>query len=365
VGHDLELHDARKQALVFYGAGTLGAHLVSKLQELGIRPAAFADDTPEKWGQTFQGIPVMSPVDAVARFGSSGLFVVTILNPALSFLRARARLEGIGPCRVISFLSLCWNFADALLPYYQFELPERLLTKAERIRAAFELWADEESRRQFVAHLRFRLFIDHEALPLNEGQGYFPDIFPELHAQTVFVDCGAYDGDSIREFLVHQQHRFGRIYAFEPDEANFLRLKSYVESLPLQVSQKIVLHNAGVGETKTRVAFNATGNMSAALASTGIALVNILPLDEIVERDGNPIFLKLDVEGAEWRALEGARNLIKESEPTIALSVYHQPDDLWELPLLISSLVPSYRFYLRTQGEDGMDVICYAAPAHQ
>jgi FkbM family methyltransferase len=357
---ELDGFDPRAQPLVLYGAGTLGSLTLAKLRKVGIEPAAFADDTPEKQGQFLFNVPILSPGVAAKRFGPNSLFVVTILNPQLSFLNAKARLENITQCRAISFLTLFWKFPEVFLPYSQFEMPEQLLAKANKIRAAFALWADEESRQQFVGHLKFRLFLDHESLPPNNRQGYFPDLL-SLSGQTVFVDCGAYDGDSIREFLAHQQNDFARIYAFEPDETNFRRLQSFIDDLPPLVSEKIVLHKAGVGETRTRVAFNSTGNMSAALSSKGASMIDVVPLDEVIESDHNPIFLKLDVEGAEWQALKGGQRLIERDAPTIAISIYHQADDLWELPLYISRLNPRYKLFLRTQGEDGMDVICYAA----
>jgi len=359
VERELEWFHPREQPLVLYGAGTLGLATLAKLRKVGIEPAAFADDTLAKQGQFLFDVPILSPADAANRFGPNSLFVVTILNPQLSFLNAKARLANIIGSRAISFLTLFWKFPEVFLPYSQFEMPEQLLTKADKIRAAFDLWADEESKQQSVGHLRFRLLLDHESLPPNNRQGYFPD-FLSLPAHTVFVDCGAYDGDSIRDFLAHRQNDFARIYAFEPDETNFRRLQSFVDRLPPMVAEKIVIHKAGVGEARTRVAFNATGNMSAAQSSKGASMVDVVSLDELIESDNNPIFLKLDVEGAEWQALKGGQRLIERYEPTIAISIYHQPDDLWELPLYIARLNPRYKLFLRTQGEDGMDVICYA-----
>ncbi|HSE23149.1 MAG TPA: FkbM family methyltransferase [Pyrinomonadaceae bacterium] len=360
VQRELDWFHPREQPLVLYGAGTLGLLTLAKLRKVGIEPAAFADDTPEKQGHFLLDVPILSPSDAAKRVGPSSLFVVTILNPQLSFLNAKARLESITRSQAISFLTLFWKFPEVFLPYSQFEMPERLLTKANKIRAAFDLWADEESKQQFVGHLRFRLLLDHDSLPPNNRQGYFPDLL-SLPAHTVFVDCGAFDGDSIREFLAHQHNNFASIYAFEPDETNFRRLQSFINGLPPMISEKIVIHNAAVGETRSRVAFNATGNMSAALTSKGASMVDVVPLDEVIEPDNNPIFLKLDVEGAEWQALKGGQELIERHAPTIAISIYHQPDDLWDLPLYISRLNPRYKLFLRTQGEDGMDVICYAA----
>ena len=89
----------------------------------------------------------------------------------------------------------------------------------------------------------------------------------------------------------------------------------------------------------------------------------MLPISEVVEADGSPVYIKFDVEGAELEALRGTRELIVAAQPLLAVSIYHRPDDLWELPIYLKSLDPNYRLFLRTQGEDGMDVICYAVPA--
>lgn len=358
----LDWFDRKRHSLVLYGAGTLGRWMLARLRQAGIEPVAFADDTPEKQGAVVDGLPVMTPHEAVASFGGL-IFVVTILNPMLRFLDAQKRLGELQPAATISFLELAWTFPETFLPYYQFELPQNVLAKAPDIRRAFELWEDEESRRQFVGHLRFRLNLDHKALPGNSRDDYFPpDILTRLPGNTVFVDCGAYDGDTIRKFLEHQQGLFGRIYAFEPDAVNCRRLSAFIDGLGPELAAKVVVHNAGVGAARGKIGFNATGNMSASFNEAGEDEVDVVTLQETVAADGAPVFLKFDVEGAEWDALKGAEQLLAQARPLLAISVYHRPDDLWQLPLYIKSLDPGYRFFLRTQGEDGMDVICYAIP---
>lgn len=350
-------------ALVLYGAGGLGATAVEGLRRVGVEPVAFADDTPEKQGQVIHGLPVMTPATAVERFGERLVFVVTIMNPQLRFLDARRRLTALTDRPVISFLHLAWQYPEAFLPYYQFELPRAVLAKAADIRSAFDLWQDDESRRQFLGHLRFRLRLDYDALPKNSGQGYFPlDVFPSLPNDTVFIDCGAFDGDTVRRFVDHQGDRFSRIYAFEPDEINCRKLQDYVAALGDEVARKVSIFNAAVGATRRKVGFNVTGNMSASFSEASEQQVDVLPLQEVVQVNGEFVFLKFDVEGAEWEALKGAERLLAEARPLLAISAYHRPDDLWLLPLYVNSLHSGYQFFLRTQGEDGMDVICYAIP---
>jgi FkbM family methyltransferase len=357
------LHFDKNISIVLYGAGSLGRSVLKRLRKTGIEPAAFVDDTAEKQHQEIDGLIVLTPSEAALRFANV-LFVVTILNPALNFLEAKKRLQLQTNAPVVSFLTMAWKCANEFLPYLQFELPQSLLTKVPEIRRGFHLWSDDESRRQFVGHLRFRLFLNYESLPRNSGDDYFPpELVPRLPGNTVFIDCGAYDGDTLRHFLQHQQEKFQSIYAFEPDVRNYERLRSFVGSLG-PAGERVHTFNAGVGARRERLRFDAAGNMGSSFSSAGASEVEVLPLDEVVAVDGAPVFLKFDVEGAEWEALEGCQRLLKQSRPLIAISIYHRPDDLWALPLHLDSLDLGYRFFLRTQGEDGMDVICYAIPEH-
>jgi len=357
-------HETGEEIYALYGAGRLGRTVLANLRASGVEPVAFADDTPEKEGQLIDGLPVKTPKNTVEQFGSRLVFVVTILNPLLNFVTARRRLQELTGARVLSFLHLAWRYPESFLPYCQFEAPQDVLEKAAHIRRAFQLFADKESRRQFVAHLRFRLRLDHEALPPCAPDNYFPPgvVTKPLPPDTVYVDCGAYDGDTVRAFLAHQRGEFGRIYAFEPDPQNCERLRAYVALLGPGAAKRVHVFNAGVGDRRTRLRFDAAGNMSSSFSKAGEVEVEVLPIDEVVEANSAPVYLKFDVEGGEWEALKGCEKLIERARPLMAISAYHRPDDLWQLPLSIGSRNHDYRFYLRTQGEDGMDVICYALP---
>jgi FkbM family methyltransferase len=358
--------ESGERRLVLYGAGTLGRAVLARLRRAGVEPAAFADDTPGKQGQTVDGVPVMTPQRAAREFGGRLVFVVTILNPALRFLDAQERLERLTAAPAVSFLNAAWKYPAAFLPFYQFELPADVQEHAPEIRAAFALFADEESRRQLVAHLRFRLRLDYAALPANSRDDYFPEgVLPRLPDDAVFVDCGAFDGDTLRRFLSEQRGRFGAAYAFEPDAENFAQLRAYADSLGAEARGRVHLFRTGVGARRARLRFNATGNMGASLSDEGVTEVEVLPVSEVVEARGRAVYVKYDVEGAEWEALAGTEGLIRAARPTLAVSVYHRPDDLWQLPLRLRALDPGYRLHLRTQGEDGMDVICYAVPGEE
>jgi FkbM family methyltransferase len=350
--------------IVLYGAGNLGRSVLKRLRSAEVEPIAFADDTLSKQGKIIDGLEVFPPEEIVDRFGSDTTFAVTILNPALRFLDARENLRRRTGRDVLSLFDLGRMLPRTLLPYLQYDTPGHVLESSRDIRRAFDVLAEEESRRQFVAHVEFRLTANYEILPAKSHPAYFPpDLIAELPADCTFVDCGAYDGDTIRQFLSHQQGRFGKIIAFEPDRQNYESLSAYVRTLEAEVSSRIHLYHGAVGDHSGEIAFNETGDMSAAVSAEGGGKVALFALDDVLPSNHAKTYVKLDVEGFETQALAGGSRILKAERPILAVSIYHRPEDLWKIPLSLHDLKLGYSLALRTEGDDGMDVVCYAIPA--
>lgn len=68
----------------------------------------------------------------------------------------------------------------------------------------------------------------------------------------------------------------------------------------------------------------------------------------------------MDIEGAELKALEGYQNILKAHKPKLAISIYHNFNDLWEIPLYIKKIVPEYKIYIRHHTNDFYETMCYA-----
>ncbi len=348
--------------LVLFGAGNLGRRTLRGLTRIGVQPAAFADSNPRLWGTEVEGTPVFAPADAAARFDSAA-FVVTIWTGAgWDTMGDRcSQLRALGCTRVVPFGLLFWKHPDVFLPHYAMDLPHRVLEHADTVRAVFDLWSDEASRREYVAQVRWRLHHDFDALPAPvKTEIYFPaDIFL-TRDDEVFVDCGAFDGDTLRRFLHHRNGRFRRILAFEPDPGNFERLEAYVAELPRDQSARIELHRKAVGARRETVRFAAMGN-EASFVGTGSLEVESVPLDEVC-RSVPPTYLKMDTEGSEPDALLGARRILERDAPALAICAYHRQDHLWRVPALIRAASERYCFFLRPQLLDVWDLVCYAIP---
>jgi FkbM family methyltransferase len=229
--------------------------------------------------------------------------------------------------------------------------------QADDVLRCAQLWTDEESAREYVAQVRWRLRFDSSALPSPRQAHYWQPDLIRFQGDDVFVDAGAFDGDTISEFLDFTESRFGRIYAFEPDGRNFVLLMQRLSRLPETVQSRIYARQQAIGDVDGPIWFNA--GSAAAPQIGGQQQVECITLDTALPE--RPSYIKYDIEGFEPQALTGSRRIISEFRPALAVCVYHTQDHLWRLPLQIHSINPDYRFHLRAHGTI-WETVCYAVP---
>ena len=351
-------------SLVLFGAGNIGRKMVKGLRSAGIEPHAFADNNAALWGSAIDGLQVLSPKDAAEQYGQNAAFLITIWRGEGSdTMEERCRpLRDLGCRTVLSFGAVFWKYPDIFLPHYSLDLPHRVLEQADEIRTAFELWQDDDSRHEFVAQIRWRLHLDFDGLPRPvTHEIYMPDDLVTVSAEERFVDCGAFDGDTLRSFVNKRNEAFGRYFAFEADPTNYANLCKTVSALSAPQRAKIATYALAVGARRKKVYFNAMGTESSAMGFEGIE-IDCAPLDELL-RGESPTWIKMDIEGAELEALSGARTLISEDAPVLAICVYHLQNHVWKIPLLVGQLSTEYRFFLRPHLLESWDLVCYAIPA--
>jgi FkbM family methyltransferase len=349
--------------LVLFGAGQFGRRTLAGLRQVGLEPLAFADNNPRLWGQAIDGLPVLSPVDAARRFGRSAAFVVTIWNGRLQERTSQrvAQLTQLECERVIPFGFLYWKYPGVFLPFYPLDLPHKVLAEADVVMAAFRLWEDDFSRREYLAQVAFRLLLDLDGMSSPEvTEHYFPPDVYRLTSREVLIDCGAFDGDTIRSFVGRQGGQFESIVAYEPDPLNWARLQQSVGALPEPVRRKISCFQQAVGASCGTAAFDGAGT-ELSTAGAGQVMVQSVALDESLQ-GRTPTIVKFDIEGAEPEALSGARQTIEHAAPVLAISSYHLQNHLWRLPLSVSGLSRDYRYFLRPHSFEGWDLVCYAVP---
>jgi FkbM family methyltransferase len=359
---DRAVDDARGR-IVLFGAGTLGRQALASVRRDGLEPLAFSDNSPNAWGKTIDDLTVLSPNEAADRFGNSSAFLVTIWNDRQRFAETATRLESLGCSRVLASPALRWKYRSDIppFPFFFLDLPHLLYSAVPRISAAANVWADDQSRREYLAQIRLRLFGELKTLPPPEPNQYAPfDLFAPTD-QEVFVDCGAFDGDTIREFAAAWDGRFNRIYALEPDPGSCRRLLTSVQLLPPSFANRIDVLPIAVGGESGQVRFRADGSMGAAFADDGDIMIECRTLDDVFE-DEPVSYIKMDIEGQELAALRGGMGVIARCRPVIAVCVYHTQNHLWAIPLFLHERLKNYSFFLRPHKPDGWDLIVYAVP---
>lgn len=360
------LAGSRARRVVLFGAGGLGRRVLAAVRTGGLEPVAFADNDPHKRGTSVDGIPVLAPDEAATRYGRDAAFVVTIWGAGSPhrYRHSHEQLTKLGCDLVLPFPALLWQYR-AGLPHYLQDLPHKVLREKGEVLRAMDIWADPGSRDEYTRQVRFRLLADFSApgRPVA-GRAYFrPELWAPDRAEH-FVDCGAYDGDSLRDFLSDRGERFARVDALEPDPVNAGRLEAMIAALPPEVAARIHAWRVAAGASEGSLDFAVTGTVSSAPTMGGagaVTRVRCARLDDLLAGT-SPTLIKMDVEGAEVDALLGARALIRAARPVLTICVYHAQAHLWRIPLWIRDLDLGYRLHLRPHNEEGWDLVCYAVP---
>lgn len=173
------------------------------------------------------------------------------------------------------------------------------------------------------------------------------------------IDGGAFQGDTTLWFsnLVGPE---GKVFAFEPFGENYDILVENVKKNNIENVIPIpkALYNKSC-------AFSMMGDGQGAMLVEGNSNVNVIEtisIDEYTQSQNcsQVNFIKMDIEGAEAPALEGAVKTIKRYLPKLAISVYHKGTDIVAIPKLIKNIEPNYKLYLRHRSNSWVDTVLYA-----
>lgn len=189
---------------------------------------------------------------------------------------------------------------------------------------------DEMSKRQYF---------DLPALPHNKNE--------------VFVDCGCLDAATSKAFINWSKNDYEMIYAFEPDPRQTELCKKNLSE------NRAKVFDYGAWNKKDELKFEAFLEGSSYISESGTVSIKVDKLDDLL-KEKRVTFIKMDIEGAEICAIEGARELIQKNHPTLAISIYHKSTDISDIPQLLLEYYPDYVFYLRHYSVSASETVLYA-----
>jgi FkbM family methyltransferase len=232
----------------------------------------------------------------------------------------------------------------------------------DRVKKVADLLANAESKKTYLAAVRFRQTKKAKHHPLGRVPTTIKSIeynkflqgisehyrqfnhekeWLSLGKDEIFIDCGAYTGDTIDRFI-RDYSEFNKIIAFEPDINNFLKLQENYGN-----HAKITLINAGAYDHDGKIAMVEAGDMTSHIAeehevsnkTIEVKAIDNLPLDKVT-------YIKMDIEGAELKALMGAKQTILRDKPKLNICLYHKNDDMISIIEYIHEIAPDYILYV-------------------
>jgi len=282
--------------------------------------------------------------------------IVVNCSMSISPLSASRRLESIGLDKCLNYSDLLRTFCNLVaVPEFVRDMRNDYAAYPEKWKALPSLFADPESRSVFDDVVSYRLTADPNLMSkysVRFSDQYFEEF---LHlSEEVFIDAGGYNGDTSEEFCKRYSD-YRKVILFEPSLPNMLEAKKR-----LAPYRDIEFFNQGISDASGFLWFNPDAGSACAVSDSGSCRIDVTTLDNAIP--GCISFIKMDLEGWELKALNGARRHIRENHPKLAISVYHTAADFWRVPEFILSIREDYDIYLRHYTEGWSETVMFFVP---
>lgn len=345
--------------IAIYGAGAFGRLFYKSLSHVDY----FVDDFTTL--NSYNGTPFIK----LNKLAKNSIIYISILQQSKEIEK---KLHQLGFTNIINFTNAIKTIPNILQAiaktnYLWLVNGKDKMIDIKQLRKFDTLLCDKKSKAILNDIINLRKTLNPKYYIDPSDIEYFPSDIPILRSleKINFIDCGAYTGDTIEQ-LIKQTQNVNYTLSFEPDNKNFIALQNQLEILKQKHSMiNFLSYPAGVYSKNGVLYFANNGiDSSASFDDTSTLKVPVVTLDSVILHS-SPNFIKMDIEGAEKEAIIGASQTIQKYKPNLAICLYHKPEDLWELPLLINSIEPSYNMYLRVHEDLCLSTILYCITKEQ
>jgi len=327
---------AQHQPIVIYGTGNGADKIIDFCENKHIAVAGIFASDGFCHGKLFRGIKVEGYKEILSRLGKDFLLVIGFASELPDVLQRFQELNATHS-----------TIAPHLGLYCEEILDQKWLQQyAEELKNAYSLLADELSKNVFIDLLNYKFsgklhyLFDHATQRQDDLQ------LLQLTNQETYFDLGAYNGDTVQEFLQTMNSQYNGILAVEPDVKNYTKLKYFIERS--QLSNVITVQTAIWKNNGTITFSNQSGRAAHISNDEKSKPISTITIDQIVaDYKQVPTYIKTDLEGCEKEALQGGAATITKYKPKLFLAGYHYNEDLFRIPLMLRELRPDYKIYLR------------------
>ncbi len=324
-----------KRPIVLYGAGNFGEAAASFLQSVGVKVSAFVDN--KKAGGTLPCQDVNIPIIAYSQLKEDykeAYVAITVADPDF-YSEIKKSLDEAN--------IKCYDIIGYFI--------------VNGMNKAYNLFDDELSRLQLLDSLKY----------FTSYSRYFEHYFDErlvtlLTDNEIFVDAGVFDGETTFDFIKYVGRKYKHIYGFEANKRIFGKYQDKLLKL-----ENITLENIGLWSCESELPFGEGADSASSFITEYYEksiLQPVTTLDKYFEGkaiEELPTFIKMDIEGAEYEALLGAKEIIRKAHPKLAICVYHKTEHFWMIPELIKEFDSNYKFFLRHySSDDAREYVLYA-----
>lgn len=300
---------------------------------------------------TYRDKPIISLEDALS--DENAIIINCVLNSKPR--TAYNRLLSAGAKRLLNYGDICKFNSSLKLPDFVISSRDDYLTNFTKWQNVYNNLIDDESKKTFNDILSFRLTGDFSYLneyDFRVTDQYFEDFMN--YENEVFVDAGGFDGDTTEEFC-NRYPDYKKVFLIEPSNDNMIAAKERLKNF-----HSINYIEKGVSDKSEQLRFSSEAGSSSNFNDEGDVVINVGPIDELINE---PVtFIKMDLEGWELKALEGTRKHIKEDHPKLAIAVYHNPFDFWQLYEFVLSIRSDYDIHLRHYTESWVETVMFFLP---
>jgi FkbM family methyltransferase len=279
--------------IVIYGAGKFAFLVERFLNSYGLCvDAFFVDDEYVNCNTNFKKA-VFTLSEVADLFGK---FSVVIGNTAaLKDINEKVNIKRYNN-QIIGIYQFDCFFLDE---FSQFNYKYLKLHAAE-FEAVYSYLNDETSKKAYTGFINTKLTHNSKYLGTYHNDQYFCEDIVKISENEIFVDGGAFTGDTLIPFIEKSRGKFSKYYAFEPDVQNASSLKSLISKIGIS---GIEFMQKGLWNKSDVLKFSGNGTDGSLINDDGKTEIIVDSIDNLCK---DATFIKMDIEGAEFEALKGA-----------------------------------------------------------